>query len=187
MIFAPENFVHILIPVAHAAEEASSSGVAGTLGINLKLFIAQLINFAILLFVLWKYAFTPIAKKLEERTSKIEKSLHDADRIEKEKREFEAWKNQQMIGARQQASAIVADAEKQAQKTRAEIAEQTKQDQQKLVQSAKTQIENEKQKALADAKSELADLVTSAAEKILRHKLDQKTDQELIKQSLKSI
>ena len=187
MMFDP----HILIPVAHAAEEAAaeagSGGVAGTLGINLKLFIAQLINFGILLFVLWRYAFTPIAKRLTERTEKIEKSLHDADRIAKEKQEFETWKNAEMGKARQEASSIVTAAQTEAQKAKQQIAEQTKAEQEKIVAQAKQQIESEKSRQLAEAKSEIANMVTSAAEKILRKKLDAKADQELIKESLAQV
>src|SRR4051812_9569976 len=98
------QIAQLMIPIAHAAEAApaESSGGIGSLGIDKVKFIAQLVNFAILLFVLWKYAFGPVGRKLEERTAKIEKALHDADRIEKEKREFEVWKNTEMAKARQE-------------------------------------------------------------------------------------
>ncbi|MBX4188293.1 MAG: hypothetical protein KW793_04140, partial [Candidatus Doudnabacteria bacterium] len=40
---------------AEAGAHKNSSGVLGTLGINWKLFLAQLINFSIVLFVFWKW------------------------------------------------------------------------------------------------------------------------------------
>jgi F-type H+-transporting ATPase subunit b len=176
--------------VQHAtstAEHAESAGVLGTLGIDWKLFIGQLVNFGIILLVLWKWVFTPVAKKLTERTDKIEKSLHDADRITKEKQEFEVWKNAEMNKARQEALSIVTTAQAEAGKAKQAIIDQTKAEQQKLVDQAKTQIESEKNKALQEAKGELADLVTNATEKILRKKLDHKADQEFIKESLSLI
>lgn len=179
------QFLHILIPVARAAEEPAG-GIA-SLGVNLKLFIAQLINFGILLFVLWKFAFTPVSKKLSERADKIEKSLNDADRIAKEKQEFQAWREQEMSKARAEASAIVTAAQTEAGKAKQQVLSETKQQQEKLVSEAKQQIENEKTRQLSEAKSELANMITTASEKILRKKLDSKADQELIKESLKNI
>jgi len=181
------DILSILVPVAHAAEEAASGGVAGTLGLNIIYFVGQLITFSIVLFILWKFVFNPVAKKLTERTEKIEKSLHDATRIEKEKQEFEVWKNQEMTKARQEASSIVTAAQTEAGHAKQQILDQTKIDQQKLVDQAKAQIESEKNQQLQSAKSELANMVTNAAEMILRKKLDSKTDQEYIKSSLENI
>ncbi len=185
------NLLHYLaqfiIPIARAQETAASGNPAAALGVDWRLFVAQLINFGILLFVLWKWAFVPIAKKLEERTAKIEKSLHDADRIEKEKREFENWRQAEIIKTRQEASAVVTAAQSEAQKAKQQIAAETKAEQEKIVAQAKQQIDSEKNRSIAEAKSEIANLVTAAAEKILRKKLDAKADQELIKESLKSI
>ncbi len=178
----------LLIPIAHAQETAApSGGIVETLGINWKLFIAQLVNFGIILFILWKWVFGPVAKRLEERSNKIEKSLNDADRIEKEKREFEAWRQEELNKARKQAAEFITAAQTDAQKAREEVVKKTKDDQEKLIAQAKERIESDKQKALQDAKSELANLITNATEKILRKKLDAKADQELVKESLANI
>ncbi len=169
------------------AQEAASGGVAGTLGLNLTYFIGQLITFAIVLLILWKFVFGPVAKKLQERTDKVEKAMSDADRITKEKAEFEKWRQEQMNVARKEASEIVNKSQTDATKAREEILIKAKEDQQKLVDQAKEQIYQEKEQALTSAKSELANLVTTAAEKILRQKLDDKKDAELVKETLKNI
>src|SRR5262245_53133970 len=72
-----------------AGKEESEGGVLGMLGINWKLFIAQLINFGIVLFVLWKWVFKPVSSGLEARTTRIEKSLQDATQLEQAKKEFD--------------------------------------------------------------------------------------------------
>lgn len=128
-----------------------------------------------------------MAKKLQERTDKIEKAMKDAASTEKEKQEFAIWKQQEMTKARQEASSIITTAQTEAGKAKQQILDQTKLDQQKLVDQAKTQIESEKNQQLQSAKSQLANMITQASEKILRKKLDTKADQELIKESLKSI
>jgi F-type H+-transporting ATPase subunit b len=169
------------------AQEATSTGIAGSLGINLTYFIGQLVTFSIVLLVLWKFVFNPVAKKLTERTERVEKAMSDAERITREKAEFEAWRQEQMTLARKEASEIVNKSQTDAEKAREAALRKTKEDQQKLIEQAKQQIEQEKNQALQSAKSELADLVTTATEKILRQKLDDKKDAELIKETLKSI
>ncbi len=178
----------ILIPIAHASEEAvASEGGAAVLGINLKLFIAQLVNFAVVLGILWKFVFTPVATKLQERTDKIEKAMKDATSTEKEKQEFAVWKQQEMSKARTEAGGIISLAQTEAGKVKEDILKQAKDEQLKLVQQSKIQIEQEKAQALQSAKSELADIITSATEKILREKLTGDKDQKLIKDSLSQI
>lgn len=177
--------------LAETAGETSSEGtlggIVGTLGINWKLFVAQLINFAVLLFVLWKWVFTPVAKKLTERTQKIEQSLKDAKRIEQEKQDFSQWREEELSKAKKQAAEIVSRASQEAQKVKDEMLRQTKLEQEHLVLQTKQQIESEKQKALAEAKSQIASVVALATEKILRKKLDEKEDRRLIHESLESI
>ena len=53
-----------------------------TFHIDVKLIIAQIINFAIVFSVLYWLAFKPLAKVMAERSGKIEKSLLDAKKIE---------------------------------------------------------------------------------------------------------
>ncbi len=184
--------IQFLIPVAHAASEAvaaesASSGGIATLGLNGKLFIAQLVNFAVLLLLFWKLILPGLVKGLQSRTQRIEKSLQDAERVEKEKQEFSKWREEEMSKARLQASEIVTKAQSEAGAAKDRAIAQTKEEQQKVVEQASTQIKQEKDKALSSAKAEIADMVTQAAEKILRQKLDAKKDEALIKESLKSI
>ena len=181
------DFNILSISVAHAQEAAQSTSPVVVLGLNWQLFIAQLVNFGIVLFILWKWVFTPVAKKLQERTDKIEKAMNDAKSTEKEKQEFALWKEQEMKKTRQEAGSIIGAAQVDATKAKDEILKQAKEEQLKLVEQGKKQIEQEKNLQLQAAKSELADIITSAAEKILRHKLDEKHDKELIKESLKNI
>ena len=53
-----------------------------TFHIDWKLMIAQIINFAIVVGIIWYFAIRPLIKKMTERTKTIEKSLEDAKKIE---------------------------------------------------------------------------------------------------------
>lgn len=169
------------------ATEGEKQGVAATLGINGLQFLGQLVTFAVVLLILWKWVFNPVTEKLQQRTEKIEKALSDADRITLEKQEFEQWRQAEMTKARQEAGAVISKAQEDANTVKDQTLHKTKEEQQKLVDQAKQQIQDEKNQQLAAAKSELADIITSATEKILRQKLDGKKDQELIKESISSV
>ena len=183
MIFEP----HMLIPIAYAQEAVQSTSPVAVLGLNLKLFIAQLVNFGIVLFILWKWVFTPVTAALQKRTEKIEASLKTAEKVTKDKEDFEKWKAEQMVNTRHEASVILSKAEEQANKAKDEILKQTHSEQQKAIEQAKKQIEMEKNQAMASAKSELADLVTMTTEKIIRQKMDKKGDEEMVKEMLKNL
>ena len=62
----------IILATGEVTKEAGSGGVIGTLGLNWKLFMAQLLNFGIVLFVLWKWVFRPVAGALETRRQRVE-------------------------------------------------------------------------------------------------------------------
>ena len=176
-----------IIHIAKASEEASSGGVAGTLGLNLKLFIAQLVNFAIVLFVLWKWVFTPVTKALSSRTEKIEASLKTAESIAKERENFAEWQKQQMTTARQEAGSLLLEAKNQAEALRNSMLIETREQQEQIVAKTKVQLETERTQTMASVKEELANLVISASEKILGEKLDSHKDKELITKSISDV
>lgn len=188
-----QGILDILNNTAHAAAEAAqetgaeSAGGIGSLGINLKLFIAQLINFGIILLVLWKWVFTPVAKKLTERTERVEKAMRDASDVEKAKNEFFTWKDTEMVRVKSQATAIITAAQSEAGKAKQQIMDEAKKEQEKVIIQAKVKIEEEKNQALREVKAQMADLVTLATERIIKEKLDSSKDKELIKESLRQI
>ena len=60
--------------ISEANKAVEATGGLGTLGINGKIFLAQLVNFVLVLIVLWRWAFTPIVKILDKRRDQIAKS-----------------------------------------------------------------------------------------------------------------
>lgn len=178
--------IYLVAHPVYAAEEASSE-IVGLFGLDWKLFLAQLINFGIVLFVLWKWVWKPVTSNMEARTKKIEDSLKHADQINKDKDEFTTWRNQEMAKTRQEAAEIIGTAKQQAESAKAEILKKTKAEQQTMLERNQQELTQQKTKMLQEAQGELANLVISASEKLLRSKLDNKTDQKLINQALKDL
>ena len=169
---------------AEEGKTVEEKGVIGMFGINWKLFLAQLVNFSIILFVLWKWVFGPVTSGLTKRTEKIEASLVDAQKIAEERQTFDSWKQGEMGSVRKEASGIIAQAKQDAEVVRTELLTQAKLEQEKLAANTRAQLEQEKSKMIEEVKGHISELVVSASETILRAKLDPKKDAELIKSAL---
>lgn len=161
-------------------------GVIGMFGLNWKLFLAQLINFGIILLVLWKWVFGPVTAGLSKRTATIEASLADAKKITEDRQTFDTWKKGEIMQVRNEAAVILTQAKGDAETLRQATLAQTKSEQDKIMEQARQKMVQEKNQMLADAQSELAEIVVAATEKIMRSKLDQKKDAQIISEALKS-
>lgn len=161
--------------------------VLGTLGINWKLFIAQLVNFGIVLFIFWKWIVKPLGTTLTKRQERIEEGLKNADRMDEEKRKFEEWKQSEMKKVRNEADHILRTTTDTANQVKQETIVEAQKQASKMMEQAKASMESEKNQMMKEAKQELATLVVAASEKILRGKLDPKKDQDLINESVRSI
>jgi len=155
------------------------------LGIDWKLLIAQIVNFLVLLFVLWKFAYGPVLGMLDKRQKKIEKGLKDADEAHKKLVESEEKQKEILRKARTEAKDIVEKAHQQAEKSKSEIADEAKAQAEKIISGARVEIETEKAKSIAEIKSEIGGLVIAATEKIIGEKIDEKKDKELIEKAIK--
>lgn len=146
----------------------------GALGVNWKILLGQIVNFLIVLFVLRKFLYRPIIKMLQERKSKITKSLEDAKTIERKLAETGAQSREKLSAAVNEAQKIIDEAHKQAAKESQAALTKSAEQAKKIIENAKSAAEGESRIALNQAKKDLAELVTVATEKILEEKQDAK-------------
>jgi len=150
-------------------------GGIASLGIDWKMLIAQLINFAIVYFLLNRFAFKPIIKILEERRLKIDQSLKDAEAISSEKAALDIEVKNVLGQARTQADDIVSQTEKamkaEEAKRRTEIDRQAA----TIIEDTKKQIEAMKATTKKELAQEIGLLVVKASERIIDQKLPEQT------------
>ena len=159
--------------------------LVSTFHLDIKLLIAQIINFAIVFAVLYFFALKPLLKVMAERTGKIEKSLEDAKRIEEKLNQAESERKEVITAAKQEAGLILERVRVEAEEKREEMAAKAKEEIGQIINKEKEKMRLEKAETLKEIKSEVADLVVASVEKLLDKKLNSKDDQELIKKSLK--
>lgn len=157
------------------------------LGIDWRLLIAQLINFLILLFILYKFLYHPVLNLLENRKEKIEKGLKDAEKMGEELEKIKVLKEEEIKKTKQEAQAIIEKAQKTAESHGQEIKLKAKKEVEKLIEMAKNQITDEKEKMLAEIKKEASMLVIAAAEKVVSQVIDVKAQQKLVEETLKEM
>jgi F-type H+-transporting ATPase subunit b len=155
-----------------------------TFHIDTSLLLAQLINFAIVLFVLYRFAYKPILKVLNERTGKIEKGLKDAEEAQNKLQEIAQREKEVLKNAKEEGQKIIAAAESTAAKNKEELLNEAKKQSDKILAEASKKIEEEKNKMFLEVKSEVAELVVAAAGKILDEKIDAGKDNNIINKAL---
>jgi F-type H+-transporting ATPase subunit b len=146
-----------------------------------------LLVFAILFFVLSKFAFKPILAAVEGR----EKDLRDAMEHAKSDRDAAAAlmgeQKKQLDAARADAQKIITDGRATAEKMRADLLEQTRSQQTEMLERAKRDIESEKAKAIAELRREAVDLAIAGASKVIEKNLDDAQNRTLVENYLSSI
>jgi len=156
-----------------------------TFHIEINLLIAQFVNFAIVLFVLWKFAYKPVLSHLNERTKKIERGVRDAEEAKKKLEETSEKEKVILSEAKIEAQEIIKRAEAVAVKDAELIIISAKEQSEKISEDAKKSIEREKGRIITEAKNEIAELVITASEKLIREKIDRNKDKEIIEKSIK--
>jgi F-type H+-transporting ATPase subunit b len=151
------------------------------------LMIWTIVAFLITLFVLKRYAFGPIQKTIDERRSRIQASIDDADAARTEARKL-LEEHRALIGqARSQAEEILGEARKVADAQRQRVKEETEADRQRRLEETRRQIEAETQRALEQIRSEVAELTLVAATKVTGKSLDDADHRRLIDEAIREL
>jgi len=103
------------VPILFAAAEGAESPnlvrqIAEQFGLDWPHFIAQCISFSIVAFALYKFAYKPVLKVLEERRQKIAEGLANADKIKQELASTQAKTQEMLTQAGVQANKMIEEA-----------------------------------------------------------------------------
>jgi F-type H+-transporting ATPase subunit b len=144
------------------------------------------IVFLLLLLLLKKFAWKPILSAVEERNNLINDSLQAAEKARDEMSELNSNNEKIIAQAKLDRDNLLKEAREMKSQIISQAKDQAALQAEKLVNSAKEQISNEKMKALTELKNHVADLSIQMAEKVLSNELsDASKQKELINRSLK--
>ncbi len=167
-------------------DPASSKDLLGTFGVNGKLFVAQLVNFVIVLIVMWRWVYRPLVAMMDTRAKEITDGLENAKAAKHQLSEAAADRERMRRETNASASAILAAAEQKTQRLHDEKLERTKEEIEKLMHGAKEQIQNERSAAFDALKGDIASLVALATQKVAG-KMDEKAQRAHIAEAMKEL
>lgn len=155
------------------------------LGINFKLLLAQIVNFLVLLLILKKFLYKPILQFLDERKKKIEESLQNAEKINKELARIADERKQIVHQASLEAMRIIAESKRVAQEQKEEIIDEAKRKAQEELRKGVTLARQELEKARSELRQEAIILGEAMARKILQERLTPEEKRKLTDEMLK--
>jgi F-type H+-transporting ATPase subunit b len=167
----------------HAPEAAALSPFAGNVGNA----IWTLVIFLLVVVVLGKFAWKPILKALQDRESFIHDSLAAAKRDREEAEARLKEYADKLVGARQEATAIVDEARRDAETVKRKVIAEAQEEKAKELERAKREITIAKETAVKELYSQAAKLSTDLASKVLRREVNAQDHERLIRDSIAAL
>lgn len=175
-----------LISNLHLLAATEESSGLGALGVDPVAILAQASTFLILFLILKKFAFNGISDQLEKRRAKIENSIKEAEALSLANQKSEDEIKKALAKASKESGKILEDAKQESARIIESSRAEAKSQSEKIVKSAEAKIKMQTEKAKSELKSELANLVASATEKVIGVKMDSAQDKKIIDEALKN-
>ncbi len=166
---------------------AEAGGKPNLLSPNGGLMFWTLLIFLVLMFVLSKFAFKPLVAAVEAREAALEEAIRKAQQDRDAASALLAEQQKQLDGARAEAQKFIAEGRATSEKLKASMLEETKIQQQEMLDRARRELENEKVRAIDELRREAVDLALAGAGKVIGRNLDSAADRKLIDDFIASI
>ena len=157
------------------------------LDINPGLIIWTIVTFALLVVVLGRFAWKPILQVLHTREQEIADSLKKAEEAKKDAERMMQENKIAMEKAGNETARLIAEGRSMAEQLKNDIVAKANESAKKMLEQAKDEIGREKESAMAQLRSEVADLSISVAEKILDESLDGAKQKKMVDKVLQQL
>ena len=155
--------------------------------INPGLTLWTAITFLVLVVVLAKFAWGPIVGMLADREKTIREALEQAKKERTEAEKLLADQKATFAQAQREAADLAKKNQQEVEALRQDLTAKAKKEAEELVSSARRQIVEEKAKAIAELKSQVADLAIEAAGKLVKASLDEKAQRQLVQDYIEQL
>ncbi|MFI5310501.1 MAG: F0F1 ATP synthase subunit B [Gemmatimonadales bacterium] len=177
--------VFALVPSAVIAQEAESK--PSLLALQSGLMFWTLVVFLVLLFILSKFAFGPITAAVRSREQALEDAIAAAKKDRDDAAKLLEEHRRAIEAARGEGQRFIAEGRAAAEAMRGEMLEQTRQQQQDLLDRARKDIDAEKVKAIAELRREAVDLAIAGASRVIEKNLDDAGNRALVESYLATL
>ncbi len=146
-----------------------------------------MINFGIVVGVLWYFAFKPLSQQMADRTQSIEKGLQEAELAAQALKDAHVEQSGILKEARQQAQELLLNAQSQSEARQQAETSKAKQEVMKIVQEGKLQLARDREQMMHEIQTELAEIITQATSRVLMDVVDKKIDKKVVEKVLKDL
>ena len=142
-------------------------------------FLWTLVIFLVALPFMWKIVFGQIAQALRERDGRASEAVTAAERASEEAEKARAAVEVALGEAQGEAARLLGQARERAEVRERDIVDKAKHEAQAMIESARSTIEAEREKALSAIRQEVVDLSLHAASRVLGRRVDGDDDRRL--------
>ncbi len=174
-----------IVALCPAAAQAAEEG--GIVPHDYGLQIWTLVTFLVLLVLLAKFAFKPIAEALDRRGETIKASIEDAQKQRAEAKKLMEDYQKQLAEARTEAGKVIEEARQIGERVRKEVVDKATTEASAIAQRAKEEIERQKEKGIQEMKDTVANLSVQIAGRIIEKEVNEATHKQLVENLIKDL
>ncbi|MFA6018277.1 MAG: F0F1 ATP synthase subunit B [Patescibacteria group bacterium] len=167
--------------------QSEDPGILGTFGLRGDLFAAQLVNFLLVLIVLWRFVYKPMLAMLDKREQAIAKSMKDVEEISARVKASESERNAVLTETRKEAQAIIEAAMHETDIRKNEMIEAAKREVEHVIARGKEQLIAEREASMLAMRKDIIDIAVRAAAKIATEGMTQKKSQSLAEEVVRKM
>jgi F-type H+-transporting ATPase subunit b len=135
-------------------------------------FIAEVIAFAIIIWVLAKFVIPPINKAMADRQDAIRKQFADLDEAQADARKAEADYKEQLNNAKHEAARIREEAREQGAQIVQDARDKAQTEADRIIEHGHAQLEADRKAAMASLRRDVGSLATNLAGRIVGESMD---------------
>jgi F-type H+-transporting ATPase subunit b len=150
-------------------------------------FWVEVIAFVLMILILGRWVYPRVMQAAEARQRQVSEQLEAAERSRQEAEQRLRDAEGQLQKARSQASEILEGANRSGEQLRADLRARADEEARRMTESARREIEAERQKAVDSVRSEVAELVVAATEKVVGESLDGRQHRQLIDRAITEV
>ncbi len=158
-----------------------------SLGINIKFLIAQIINFALFLFIFRKFISKPFSMFLNDEIKKEQEKERMFQEIKKKEESIGAMEGKAREKVKKEYDAAVKQVKEEVAKLKASLIDDAKKSADEIVLKGKAQVEDEREKMYKEVRKKIADLSILLVEKGLDQFLTKDRQKEITQYILKNL
>lgn len=159
---------------------------AGLLDLSLS-FVAEVIAFLVMILLLGRFVYPRVIAAAEVRQRLISEQLERAELARQEAEDRLKQAELRLQDARGQAAEVLEGAGRSAEQLRAQLRQRADEEARRIVESARRDIEVEREKAIDSVRGQVADLVVAATEKVVGQTLDDGRHRKLIEDAIAQV